>query len=54
MVKSPEIPALLMIVEDNEEHSGKRTLLLNNELKNIEISNEFVEWTFVAYFVFSR
>ena len=55
LVKSPEISALLMIVDDNEENSGKkRTLLLSRDLKNIGISSGFVEGTFVAYFAFSR
>ena len=55
MVKSPKISALLMMVDDNKENSGKkRMLLLSDELKNIGISSGFVEGTFVAYFAFSR
>lgn len=55
MVKSPKISALLMMVDDNKENSGKkRMLLLSNELRNIGISSGFVNGTFVAYFAFSR
>ena len=55
MVKSPKISALLMMVDDNKENSGKkRMLLLSNELKNIGISSGFVNGNFVAYFAFSR
>ena len=55
MVKAPDISALLMIVDDNGENSGKRRMLLmSNELKYIGISSGFVGGTFVAYFVFSR
>ena len=55
MVKAPDISALLMIVDDNGENSGKRRMLLmSNELKYIGISSGFVGGTFVAYFTFSR
>ena len=55
MVKSPEISALLMIVDDNGNNSGKkRMLLLSNELKYIGISSGIVGGTFVAYYAFSR
>lgn len=55
LVKSPKISALLMMVDDNMENSGKkRMLLLSNELKNIGISSGFVDGTFVAYYTFSR
>ena len=55
MVKAPDISALLMIVDDNGENSGKRRMLLmNNEIKYIGISSGFVGGIFVAYFAFSR
>ena len=55
MVKAPDISALLMIVDDNGENTGKRRLLLmNNEIKYIGINSGFVGGTFVAYFAFSR
>ena len=55
MVKSPKISALLMMVDDNKENSGKkRDLLLSTQLKYIGISSGFVIGTFVAYFAFSR
>ncbi len=55
MVKSPTISALLMIVDDNKENSGKkRTLLLHKDLRKIGINSGFVDGTFVAYFAFSR
>jgi len=55
MVKAPDISALLMIVDDNGENTGKRRLLLmNNEIKNVGISSGFVGGIFVAYFAFSR
>ena len=55
MVKSPKISALLMMVDDNKENSGKkRDLLLSTQLKYIGISSGFVNGTFVAYFAFSR
>ena len=55
MVKSLKISALLMMVDDNKENSGKKRMLeLSNELKNIGISCGFVNGTFVAYFDFSR
>ena len=55
MVKSPEISALLMMVDDNGENTGKRRmLLLSPDLRNIGISSGFVGGTFVAYYAFSR
>ena len=55
MVKSPKISALLMMVDDNKENSGKkRDLLLSTQLKYIGISSGFLNGTFVAYFAFSR
>ena len=52
-VKSPKISALLMMVGDNKENSGKkRMLLLSKELKNIGISNGFVKGILLLFCLF--
>lgn len=56
LIKVPEISALLMIVDDNGENTGKkRKVLLNKELKYIGINSGFVgNNKFIAYFAFSK
>ena len=55
MVKIPEVSALLMIVDDNKgKNKGKkRKALLNNKLKYIGVTYNFIGKNFVAYFSFS-
>ncbi len=55
LVKSPEVSALLMIVDDNGKNSGKkRKALLNKNFRYIGITYRFIGKTFIAYFSFSK
>ena len=56
MVKIPEVSALLMIVDDNKgKNKGKkRKALLNDNLKYIGVTCNFIGKTFMAYFSFSK
>ena len=56
MVKIPEVSALLMIVDDNKgKNKGKkRKALLNDNLKYIGVTCNFIGKTFTAYFSFSK
>ena len=55
LIKIPEISTLLMIVDDNENNSGKKRLtLMDKNVKYIGISSAIVGNTFGAYFSFSE
>ena len=56
MVKIPEVSALLMIVDDNKGKNigKKRKALLNEELKYIGVTCNYIGKTFMAYFSFSK
>ena len=55
MIKSSDVSALLLMVDDDEINPGKRReLILCPDIKYIGINSGFVGNTFVAYFAFSR
>ena len=55
LIKLPEVAVLLMIVDDNGKHSGKkRKALLNKNFKYIGISFRFIGKTFISYYSFSK
>ena len=56
LIKIPEISALLMLVDDNGENTGKkRMVLLNKQLKYIGVNSGFIgNNKFIAYFAFSK